>query len=339
MSITSVAQAAGVSIATVSRVLNNPHLVNPGTVLKVEEAMRTLNYRVAPTGERRGRKTQSRGRLQHNTVVFLWTGGRPSSTTLTGVDMLQGASAALRRHQVNLVADYLDVEGRLPAALAGGEVDGVLLHGPEPAPEIAERLKKLPVVWLLSPGSRSWGDRVRPDHQRLGMDALNFLHAKGCENVACVTYMDHLPSFFSRRAAAFGYQAAKMGVNCTLLGQKGTEPADPASRFRIAAAVADEFAALNPRPDGLFVANELGGYLHEQFVRRGLRPMTDFLMIAGDRDFAPQHLEPEPIMVNVHGVDLGRMAVDMLLWRLENPGVASVTQLLTSTLTLPPSLA
>lgn len=339
MSITNVAREAGVSVATVSRVLNDRHLVNPQTLRRVEEAMRTLNYRVARAAERRGRKADARGGLRHKTVVFLWTGGRSSATTLTGVDMLQGASAALRRHGVSLVADYLDAEGKLPAVLASGEVAGVLLHGPEPAPEIAARLKGLPVVWLLSPGSSRWGDRVRPDHQRLGVDSINLLHAKGCKNVACITYAERPGTFFSMRTEGFMQEAARLGVKCTVLGQRDVELTNAACRFRAASTLADEIMALSPRPDGVFVTNDLGGYLHEQLIRRGIKPMTDFVMIAGDRDYAPQHLEPEPIMVNIHGMELGRLGVDLLLWRLENPNVPKVAQLLTPTLVLPPDQA
>jgi LacI family transcriptional regulator len=335
MSITSVAKAAGVSIATVSRVLNDPHLVNPGTVRRVEEAMRTLNYRVAPTAERRGRKADARGRLRHKTVAFLWTGGRSSATSLTGMDMLQGASAALRKHRVNLIADYVDADGKLPAAVVAGAVDGVLLHGPEPSPEVTQKLRGLPAVWLLSPGASQWGDRVRPDHQKLGVDALDFLADRGCKNIVCVTYADRLGSFFAMRSAGFAYRAEQRGITCRFLGRNFAEVPDAAARFRLAAQIAEEFEQLSPRSDALFVANELGGYLHEQLVRRGIKPMTDFLMIAGDRDFAPQHLEPEPIMVTVHGVDIGRLAVDLLLWRLENPDVRQVAQLIASSLIEP----
>lgn len=335
MSITSVAKAAGVSIATVSRVLNDPHLVNPGTVRRVEEAMRNLNYRVAPASERRGRKADSRGRLRHKTVAFLWTGGRSSATSLTGMDMLQGASAALRKHRVNLIADYVDADGKLPAAVGSGAVDGVLLHGPEPSPEVAQKLKGLPAVWLLSPGANHWGDRVRPDHQKLGIDALDFLADRGCKNIVCVTYAERLGYFFAMRSAGFAYRAEQRGVTCRFLGENSVQAPDAAARFRLAAQIAEEFEQLTPRPDALFVSNELGGYLHEQLVRRGMKPMTDFLMIAGDRDFAPQHLEPEPFMVTVHGVDIGRLAVDLLLWRLENPDIKQVTQLIASSIIEP----
>ncbi len=335
MSITKVAKAAGVSIATVSRVLNDPHLVNPGTLKRVEEAMRGLSYRVAPAAERRGRKADSQGRLRHKTVAFLWTGGRSSASSLTGIDMLQGASAALRAHRVNLIADYLDADGKLPAAVVSGAVDGLLLHGPEPSPEVAQKLKGLRVVWLLSPGSSTWGDRVRPDHYKLGCEALDYLVDRGCKNIVCVSFPARTGIFDTMRAAGFAHRAEQRGIAFRCLGLQYNAPVDAAGRFRVAAGLAEEFAALDTKPDGLFVANELGGYLHEQLMRRGIRPMTDFLMIAGDRDFSPQHLEPEPVMVSVHGVEIGRLAVDLLLWRLENPDLNQVTQLLSSSLIEP----
>jgi DNA-binding LacI/PurR family transcriptional regulator len=214
-------------------------------------------------------------------------------------------------------------------------VDGVLLHGPEPSPEVTQKLKGLSAVWLLSPGANQWGDRVRPDHQKLGFDALDFLADRGCKNVVCVTYADRLGHFFSMRTAGFAHRAEQRGIACRFLGRNSSEAPDLAARFLLATKIAEEFEQLSPRPDALFVTNELGGYLHEQLVRRGIKPMRDFLMIAGDRDFAPQHLEPEPIMVSVHGADIGRLAVDLLLWRLENPDVMQVTQLMASSLIEP----
>lgn len=41
-----VARVAGVSVATVSRVLNNSPLVKKNTTIKVEEAIEKLGYRV-----------------------------------------------------------------------------------------------------------------------------------------------------------------------------------------------------------------------------------------------------------------------------------------------------
>lgn len=335
MSIVKVAAKAGVSIATVSRVMNASHLVNAATARRVTDAMRELNYSAAPGSKRRGRKAGPRGHLRYKTVAFLWTGARPSASSITGIEMLQGASAALRGHNVNLLVDHVGAEGRLPAAVASGEVDGLLIHGPEPQQDVVRHLCRLPTVWLLSPGSSEWGDRVRPDHERLGIDALNHLAAAGCRRVACVTYAPKHGIFYALRASGFGHQAAERGIDCTMVGLDVEPQATHSARFRVAALLVEKIAALSPAIDGLFISNELGAYVHEQLGRRGLRPMIDFTMIAGDRDFAPQHLEPPPVLVTVHGMELGRLAVDLLFWRLANPGVPRMTKLLASSLEAP----
>ena len=60
INIRELANLAGVSIATVSRVINNPQLVQPDTREHVLEAMRQVNYSPAWTVESR---LSSRSRL------------------------------------------------------------------------------------------------------------------------------------------------------------------------------------------------------------------------------------------------------------------------------------
>lgn len=332
VSIVKVAAKAGVSIATVSRVLNSSHLVNAATARRVTQVMRELNYSVSPAGRRRGRKPKEHNDLKYRTVGFLWTAPRLSSSSLTGVEMLQGASAALREHKVNLLVDHLGLDGRLPAAVESGEIDGLLIHGHEPPPDVSQKLSRLPTVWLLSPGSNRWGDRVRPDHERLGMDAAGHFAAKGCKRIVCVTYAPKHGAFYTLRASGFAHQAAELGINCTMIGLNLEPQMNHPDRFRTASLIADQICALSPSLDGLFVANELGGYLHAQLSRKAPRPMREFVMIAGDRDFAPQHLEPPPMLVTVHGYELGRLAVELLFWRLSNQSSPQVTKLLASSL-------
>src|SRR3954462_12623909 len=111
MSLVKVAKAAGVSAATVSRVLNRGSMVSQETARKVRAAMKTVGYRPAPPAERRGPKARLDLPLRHNPVGVLWPAGRQPAQTLTGIGLLEGASAALRRHRVSLVVDYLDGPG------------------------------------------------------------------------------------------------------------------------------------------------------------------------------------------------------------------------------------
>src|SRR3954454_25154627 len=87
MSISRVAKLAGVSTATVSRVMNRRSLVSDETVQKVQHAMKRAGYRPAPPAERRGPKAKLHLPLRHNTIAFFRTAGRQPAQTLTGAGL------------------------------------------------------------------------------------------------------------------------------------------------------------------------------------------------------------------------------------------------------------
>ena len=64
--------------------------------------------------------------------------------------------------------------------------------------------------------------------------------------------------------------------------------------------------------------------------------MRDVIFIAGDKEHCPQHLDPVPVKVDVHSQAIGRMAAELLLWRLTNPQAPFVTQLVQPALVVPP---
>jgi LacI family transcriptional regulator len=331
-----VAKVAGVSPATVSRVLNRGTSVSRETAQKVRQAIKSVGYRPAPPAERRGPKARMHLPLRHNTIAFLWTAGRTPAQTPTGIGLLEGASTALRKHRVSVVVDYLGDPADLPPLIASEKLDGLLLHGPEPDAGLAGKLRRFPVVWVLSPGSRVWGDRVQPDHRLVGRQAFDFLAPKS-KSLACMTYRPALVGyeFFAERADAFAQRCRLYGMPLATLGAEIEQPHDDAGRFKAAEAMVAAFAKVSPRPDGLFVANELGSYVHDQLRQRKIRPMRDVTLICGDKEHCPQHLDPVPVKVEVHSHSIGRLAAELLLWRLTNPSAPYVTQLVQPALIVP----
>src|SRR3954466_439106 len=151
MSITRVAELAGVSTATVSRVLNNRRIVAGDTVKKVEEAIRVAGYNALPVAERRGPKSMVHVPLRYRSFAYIWTGRAETgmkteelAQTRTGHQLLEGASAALRKLRISLVVDYLSEPGYVPPLVEEQRLDGLLLQGTEPAPAIAEKLRRFP---------------------------------------------------------------------------------------------------------------------------------------------------------------------------------------------------
>jgi LacI family transcriptional regulator len=358
-SIVQVAKLAGVSTATVSRVLNERNIVSAETVAKVRQAMKRAGYQPPPPGARRGPKAHLHARLQHRAIAFLWVGaqrtdglsgddgggniswpgGIQPSQTLTGHALLQGAAAALRRHWVSITVDYLSSADHLPSVIENRKVDGVLLHGPQPDERLAAVLREFPAVWLLYSGAHDWGDRVQPDHRAAGRNVLDYFVGQKCRQVCCITYRPKWPDnrYHTERANAFEQFARLRQIPVVTLGEDTDEPDSSEGLFDLAEKLVEQFARLKPRPDALFVANNLGYYVHEHLRRRGIEPMQDVLYVAGDREVVYQHMEPAPIKVDIHSQQIGRLAVELLIMRLANRDAPRATLMVEPTLIIPRS--
>jgi LacI family transcriptional regulator len=169
VTIRDVARAAGVSIATVSRVLNGSTKVNAETRRRVREAAAKLDY--WPNGAARS-LTSSRT----NTLGILLPDlfGEFFSEVIRGIDH----AARREKLQVLVSSSHADTEAMLTAARSmRGRIDGLIAMAPEKGSgEAIERIaQQFPVV-LMSP-------RVAPD---------------GCSSISIANYegayamVDHL---------------------------------------------------------------------------------------------------------------------------------------------------
>ena len=134
-----VAALAGVSRATVSRVVNGSPKVSPAVRAQVERAVAKLGY--MPNRAARSLVTR---RADSVALVVSEPHARFFSEPFFA-GMVRGVSAALAGTGVQLVlliAQDLPDRGRLERYVAGGHVDGVLLaslHGDDPLPGTLER--------------------------------------------------------------------------------------------------------------------------------------------------------------------------------------------------------
>jgi DNA-binding LacI/PurR family transcriptional regulator len=134
-----VAALAGVSRATVSRVVNGSPKVSPAVRAQVERAVAKLGY--VPNRAARSLVTR---RADSVALVVSEPHARFFSEPFFA-GMVRGVSAALAGTGVQLVlliAQDLPDRGRLERYVVGGHVDGVLLaslHGDDPLPGILER--------------------------------------------------------------------------------------------------------------------------------------------------------------------------------------------------------
>lgn len=143
-----VAKLAGISVASVSRVLNGHSKVTPETREKVLSAVNALGY--SPNLAARSLSTS---RTQAIGVVLPDMHGEFFSELLRGMDRAASEKGYLLLLS-NIHADAL-VAGQVLAALRG-RVDGLVVMAPQLDEEVRERAlpRNLPVVLVNSPGRR-----------------------------------------------------------------------------------------------------------------------------------------------------------------------------------------
>lgn len=151
--ITDVAARAGVSMKTVSRVLNGEPNVSQKTREKVQEAAKDLNY--SPN-------LAARGLASSKTYLIALLYDIPSPGYV--ITLQKGASAACREHGYHLVVEPMDASDKkvardVEATLRRLPVDGVILAPPLcDKGEIVSILHRLNIPYIPVSPSTSHGD-------------------------------------------------------------------------------------------------------------------------------------------------------------------------------------
>ncbi|HBF34851.1 TPA: hypothetical protein DDW35_09845 [Candidatus Sumerlaeota bacterium] len=322
MSIQATAAKAGVSIATVSRVINGNGKVSEETAQRVMQAMHEIGYQPRPVLLRRGRKTSNPPGLLHGNIALLWTAGVRAALSATGIGLMDGATRAAASHGLSLIVDYLSDPNRIPPIVQAGKVDGILLQGPEPNEFISSKLREFPVVWMFYSGADDWGDRVQPDHERVGRLAAEYLLRQGHTHLTCVTYPANYAqhSFWTIRADAFRKFGTLGGAAVDVLEASNDAQTLVGDFAEAADDVVRRVLQLSPRPTCLFVANSnMGIPIYHALSRQGIRPMKDMILISGDQEeLLNSGLDPRPVTVDIRATMIGQYAVEQLLWRLQH---------------------
>lgn len=180
-SIKDVAKLAGVSIATVSRVLNNVDVVNDDTKKKVQDAIQALNYR--PNIVARSLKTQ-----KTKTIGILI----PDISNQFYPEVVRGAEDVANIYDYNIILcnsdTDLDKEKEYIKVLKEKMVDGMLYMSSQLDPEILDLIDELELKTVLvetkAPGKKH--PSVTIDNRKAAYDATKYLIDKGNKRIAYI---------------------------------------------------------------------------------------------------------------------------------------------------------
>ncbi len=321
-----VAALAGVSIATVSRVLTAPASVRAVTKERVEAAIAQLGY--VPSAAARGlaaRRTNVIGLFfpRHDdsglgapvigegsdrVPVVRDAGEEPQNENLYYDEVLRGAELeASRRGFALMIASGTGRELESLITDLAGRVDGLaVLAGTVPLEMLERAARHIPVVLLGGDGRQDRFDHVHSNNTP-GMRALTeHLVAQGASTFAYVAGPDTSPDD-AERFAGFSQAVGDRPVQLV----RGDFTRDGGRT-----AVVD----LDELPDAIVCANDqtaLG--VLDVLASRGV-PVPEKVQVTGyDGISAGRHSSPGLTTVHQPMSELGRAAVHLVIERLEHP--------------------
>lgn len=246
-SIRDVASHAGVSTATVARVLSGGTPVSDGLADRVRQAVRELNY--VPNGVAR---SLSRGRTHLLGLLVADIANPFSAQVARG---LEDEAAQHGYHVLVGSSDFVpDREGQLLESFAARTVDGVALVSVSGPTEAMQRLQEtgIPLVFVdRRPSDGVRAPVIRTDNLTAAHDAVQYLIGLGHEDLAMVSGPPTLPTA-SQRLRGFRTACEEAGLvvrdECIREGFLGVD-----GGYRAMC----EVLALDPVPTAVFSFNNL----------------------------------------------------------------------------------
>jgi len=310
-----VAEQAGVSMKTVSRVLNHEPNVSESTRKLVEAAVEKLRYRPLPSARI---LAGSRSYL----VAMLFD--NPSSNYLMEIQM--GVLDACRDRHYNLMLAPLTLADRglvskVESLILQSQLDGLLLTPPlTDDPALLKRLVELEVPWSSV--------SAKEQNRKIGVVVDEF--------GAVCAMMKHLVSLGHHRIAHISGHPAHGATGWRLAGYK--EGLKRASlRFDASLVVAGEFSYdsgyaaanrlldLKRRPTAIFAANDdMAAGVICAIRERGLSVPEDISVCGFDDTPIAHQIYPALTTVRQPTREMGRLAALELLNEIREPASGSV---------------
>lgn len=301
-----VAERAGVSLMTVSRVVNDKGMVKQATREKVQKAIEDLNYRPNISARRlAGGKALFIGLVYHN----------PSPGYLTKI--LLGSLSACRRNGHHLLLEDLgertaDSEPKeMARLLKAAGLDGVIITPPMsndlPLIEAIEAAG-LPLVRVAPDDIHTKKPRIAMDDVLAARQMLLHLVGQRHRRIGFVKGpSDHPSSHHRFDGFAAGMDASGLGLDDTLI-QEGD------FTYRSGLDAGRALLAIDPPPTAIFASNDdMAAGIVAAAHMLGLKVPDDISVAGFDDTELATNIWPELTTIKQPIVEMSRRAVELLI--------------------------
>ena len=305
-SIYDVARESGVSVFTVSAVVNNKSHVGKSLRGRVEAAIRKLNYRPNLVA-------RSLAKRQTHTIGMIV----PDIANPFFPMVVRGAEDAAQRHGYNLLLcnsdDRLDKEENAVELLLSKRVDGILLTkaAEDFRPAVRQMIKEvnIPFVLVMRTCPKLTKDAVITDDYRGAFEAVCHLARAGRRRIGLISGPLRISNAIARSKGFHDALKAKGLVYEPDLVIEGD--------YRMESGFRAGHSILSHRPDGIYVANHLMTIgLLGAAEQMGLRCPEDFGLVSFDDYPWLNVFRPRLTTVELPKHQLGTEAAELLIRRI-----------------------
>jgi DNA-binding LacI/PurR family transcriptional regulator len=328
------AQFAGVSVGTVSRVLNDEESVSHKRRIAVEQAIKSLGYKRSTSAQLlASRRKKSIARTGNIALILTdmnlsWKGHPSFSQLIEGVDQ-----ACMNSFYHPLIETCQD-DRILPRCVEEGKVDGILVKTSNHIPPFVNQIPDY-VPWVLLGMSTPSLDcpQIMPDQRASGWTMTQHLLDHGHKRIAFISHEDNHRAFINR------YQAFEELLRChhlfdpklVVLNRCDTAATKPQYQFPDMDYAVDQLWTSPSPPTAIVAANDLmAAGLYRSLRKRGLAVGKDVSIVGCDNiPSICEMIEPMLTSYEVPLTQTSRYATKILINLIDHPNDREpVTQLI-----------
>lgn len=314
-----VAEKAGVSIATISNVLNRSGSVSQGTRQRVMRIVQEIGYLPDPRYRIMGRQ-RAGGAVRLDNIGFLAASVSPERVVNDPhyARLLWGVQEGCRLAELHLQLEALSTEEFLPRIVAEDRVDGVIVLG-DCSDELLHRIAEhVPLVQINSQRPLMGAEAFRPDEVATIRRPLEYLRELGHRRIYYFAIHDEIPAneHLAARALAFD-----------MLIQQASDPLPEARSFilpRRVKSMPDTAVDMLRQwsgcmPSAIVCGNDMYAFAFTEAARvLGISVPGQLSLIGVDDSVLATYSTPALTTVRQPFEAMGRAAVETLMRRLDS---------------------
>lgn len=286
VNIKDVANRAGVSTGTVSRVLSGEQGVRPVNARRVHEAVKALGYTLRgrrPLGSGRPPRVRKTG----NIGIYIPTASSQWANHPMYSAFFHGLSRACTETGFHYLTEFGEAVTGTPRMVRDNKIDGLLIKGVT-TPEIDDISRNLPVVGLNLNQPGLPYDQVNCDDYHSGYSAAQHLWDNGHRRIAFVCNISHHPMLLMRYQGYERFMRMKLAFEPELVYLRQTQqqlPSTPETDYPQYDTLFEKWWALpvDQRPTAVLCANDWNAAgCYQSAQRLGLSIPDDLSVLAFD---------------------------------------------------------